>query len=91
MTHKPILNIYQDGSEYFAAHPDFVDLQSSSVVWLKAGVISNLLCELSGEDAVIKLTDEEKTARFERARTDGAEEVDRFGRKNWATREDWGE
>jgi len=33
-----------------------------------------------------QLTDEEKTARFERAVADGAEVVDRFGRKKWVAK-----
>jgi len=32
--HEPILHIYQDGDEYFAALPSFVDLQESPVVRL---------------------------------------------------------
>jgi len=32
-----------------------------------------------------QLTDEQKTARFEQAKRDGVEVVDRFGRKKWVT------
>ena len=49
MTHKPILHIYQDGSEFFAAHLDFVDLQASPVVWFKTGVVPDLLRELESD------------------------------------------
>ena len=46
---EPILHIYQDGSEFFAAHPDFADLQSSRVVWLKTRVVLDLLHELESD------------------------------------------
>ena len=42
---NPILHIYQDGDQFFVARPDFIDLQVSSVVWLKTDIIDNLLLE----------------------------------------------
>jgi len=33
-----------------------------------------------------QLTDEQKTARFEQAKRDGVEVVDRFGRKKWVAK-----
>jgi hypothetical protein len=91
MTHKPILHIYQKGDEYFAAYQDYTDLQESPVVWLKTRIIDDLLAELRGDSAADELTAEEKTARFEKARADGTIAMDRFGRKIWEIKEDWGE
>jgi len=87
----PVLLICQDGDAYFAVLPDFADLQESPVVWLKTEIIDNLLAEFNGDDATGELTSEEKTARFEKARADGAMVVDQFGRKNWEIKGDWGE
>jgi len=38
----PILHIYQDGDEYFASLPSFVDLQESEVAWLDDDVAKQL-------------------------------------------------
>jgi len=91
MMNKPILCIYQDGDEYFAAYPDYTDLQESPVVWLKTRIIDDLLAELRGDSVADELTAEEMTARFEKARADGTMVMDQFGRKTWAIKGDWGE
>lgn len=35
MKHEPIFYVYQDGDRFFAALPEFVNLQKSEVVWLE--------------------------------------------------------
>ena len=55
--HIPVLCIRQDGDQFFAALPDFVNLQESPVVWVDPGPIKNILC------ARRKFTDE--TLRLE--------------------------
>lgn len=39
---RVVLQVYQDGDEFFVARLDFVDLQQSNVVWISADIVSSV-------------------------------------------------
>lgn len=49
---EPILHIYEDGDQFFAALPQFLDLQASRVVWLESEEVQAMLAILKDKRPV---------------------------------------
>ena len=81
---SPVLCIYREGDEFFATRLDFANRQESPVVWIKPGIIEEVLRELT------ELAADKNAARFNLAKQRGEKVVKHLQRKRVGRRGGWG-
>ena len=78
-----VLHIYREGDEFFAAGLDFANRQESPVVWIKPGIIEEVLRELA------ELATDRNAARFNLAKQRGEKVAKHLQRKRVGPRGGW--